>query len=182
MSRRARSPSVECSDEIVGDSRPCALGRAGGRRVRSTPSSSAITRSSTATAGRSSSDPDDAQDALQATMAAALRALPGERREIKLRPWLFRVAHNEAISIARTGTGGAAGQRAVARAGGRRGRRGPRAASPARRRPERPARAPAGGARDAGAEWPLLRGHSRRAGRIGGGGAPARLRGEGSHA
>ena len=47
------------------------------------------------------SDPDDAQDALQATMAAALRALPGERREIKLRPWLFRVAHNEAISIAR---------------------------------------------------------------------------------
>lgn len=47
------------------------------------------------------SDPDDAQDALQNTMAAALRALPGEPREISLRPWLFRVAHNEAISIAR---------------------------------------------------------------------------------
>ncbi len=46
-------------------------------------------------------DPDDAQDALQSTMMAALRALPGERRDIPLRPWLFRVAHNEAISIAR---------------------------------------------------------------------------------
>jgi RNA polymerase sigma factor (sigma-70 family) len=47
-------------------------------------------------------DPDDAQDALQATMVKALRALPGEKREIALKPWLFRVAHNEAISIART--------------------------------------------------------------------------------
>ena len=46
-------------------------------------------------------DPDDAQDALQATMTAAMRALPGEQREIELRPWLFRVAHNESISIAR---------------------------------------------------------------------------------
>jgi RNA polymerase sigma factor (sigma-70 family) len=47
------------------------------------------------------SNHDEAQDALQSTMAAALRALPGERREIALRPWLYRVAHNEAISIAR---------------------------------------------------------------------------------
>jgi RNA polymerase sigma factor (sigma-70 family) len=46
-------------------------------------------------------DPDDAQDALQATMVKALRALPGEEREIALKPWLFRIAHNEAISIAR---------------------------------------------------------------------------------
>ena len=46
-------------------------------------------------------DPDDAQDALQATMVAALRSLPGEKREIDLRPWLFRVAHNQAITIAR---------------------------------------------------------------------------------
>src|SRR5690242_11441760 len=44
---------------------------------------------------------DDAEDALQGTMAAALRALPGETREIALRPWLYRVAHNEAISIIR---------------------------------------------------------------------------------
>jgi RNA polymerase sigma factor (sigma-70 family) len=46
-------------------------------------------------------DADDAHDALQSTMAAALRALPGSRREIALRPWLYRVAHNEAISIVR---------------------------------------------------------------------------------
>jgi RNA polymerase sigma factor (sigma-70 family) len=43
----------------------------------------------------------DAEDALQNTMAAALRTLPGEKREIALQPWLFRVAHNEAISILR---------------------------------------------------------------------------------
>jgi DNA-directed RNA polymerase specialized sigma24 family protein len=43
----------------------------------------------------------DAEDALQNTMAAALRTLPGETREIALQPWLFRVAHNEAISIVR---------------------------------------------------------------------------------
>ena len=47
------------------------------------------------------SNHEEAQDALQSTMAAALRALPGERREIALRPWLYRVAHNEAITIAR---------------------------------------------------------------------------------
>src|SRR4051794_2601671 len=44
---------------------------------------------------------DDAEDATQATMAAALRSLPGESREISLRSWLYRVAHNEAISIVR---------------------------------------------------------------------------------
>lgn len=44
---------------------------------------------------------EDAEDALQATMAAALHSLPGERREIALRPWLFRVAHNEAVSLLR---------------------------------------------------------------------------------
>ncbi len=46
-------------------------------------------------------DRDDAEDALQATMAAALRSLPGEEREITVRPWLFRVAHNESVSILR---------------------------------------------------------------------------------
>ena len=46
-------------------------------------------------------DPDDAQDALQSTMEAALRALPDEERRIALRPWLYRVAHNESISILR---------------------------------------------------------------------------------
>lgn len=43
----------------------------------------------------------DAEDALQATMTAAARSLPGEEREIAIRPWLFRVAHNEAVSIIR---------------------------------------------------------------------------------
>src|SRR5882757_2662347 len=46
--------------------------------------------------------PEDAQDALQNTMVKALRALPGERREIRLKPWLFRIAHNEAIEMRRS--------------------------------------------------------------------------------
>src|SRR5258708_1305423 len=46
-------------------------------------------------------DPDDAQDALQNTMVKALQALPGERREIALKPWLYRIAHNEAIELRR---------------------------------------------------------------------------------
>jgi len=45
--------------------------------------------------------PADAEDALQSTMSKALGSLPGESREIELRPWLFRVAHNESISILR---------------------------------------------------------------------------------
>jgi RNA polymerase sigma factor (sigma-70 family) len=44
---------------------------------------------------------DDAADALQNTMAAALRALAGERREIRVKPWLYRIAHNESISLLR---------------------------------------------------------------------------------
>ena len=47
---------------------------------------------------------EDASDALQSTMAAALRSLPRERREITLRPWLFRIAHNESVSILRRRT------------------------------------------------------------------------------
>jgi RNA polymerase sigma factor (sigma-70 family) len=46
-------------------------------------------------------DRQDAQDALQNTMVKALRALPGERREIDLKPWLYRVAHNESIELRR---------------------------------------------------------------------------------
>jgi RNA polymerase sigma factor (sigma-70 family) len=44
---------------------------------------------------------DDARDALQNTLVSALDALPGEKRDIALRPWLFRVAHNESISLVR---------------------------------------------------------------------------------
>jgi RNA polymerase sigma factor (sigma-70 family) len=44
---------------------------------------------------------EDAADALQNTMMAALRSLPGEQREIRLKPWLYRIAHNESISLLR---------------------------------------------------------------------------------
>jgi RNA polymerase sigma factor (sigma-70 family) len=44
---------------------------------------------------------EEAKDALQNTMVNALRSLPGEQREIALKPWLFRVAHNESISVLR---------------------------------------------------------------------------------
>ncbi len=46
-------------------------------------------------------NPDDAQDALQNTMVKALRALPGESRRIELKPWLYRIAHNESIDLVR---------------------------------------------------------------------------------
>lgn len=46
-------------------------------------------------------DSQDAQDALQNTMLKVLRALPGEAREIKLKPWLYRIAHNESIDVLR---------------------------------------------------------------------------------
>ncbi len=43
----------------------------------------------------------DAEEALQNTMVKALGSLPGERREIELKPWLYRVAHNESIDLRR---------------------------------------------------------------------------------
>jgi RNA polymerase sigma factor (sigma-70 family) len=43
----------------------------------------------------------DAQDALQSTLAKALAALQRGRRDAPLRPWLFRIAHNESISLLR---------------------------------------------------------------------------------
>jgi RNA polymerase sigma factor (sigma-70 family) len=46
-------------------------------------------------------NPADAQDALQNTMVKVLRGLPGEKRQIKLRPWLYRIARNEAVEILR---------------------------------------------------------------------------------
>lgn len=47
------------------------------------------------------SDSQDAQDALQSTMVKVLRALPGEERRIELKPWLYRIAHNESIELIR---------------------------------------------------------------------------------
>ncbi len=46
-------------------------------------------------------DPQDAQDALQNTMVKVLRALPGEERTLELKPWLYRIAHNESIELLR---------------------------------------------------------------------------------
>lgn len=46
-------------------------------------------------------DQADAQDAMQASMASALAALDGETRPVQLRPWLYRIAHNECISAIR---------------------------------------------------------------------------------
>ena len=46
-------------------------------------------------------DSQDAQDALQNTMVKVLRALPGEERQIELKPWLYRIAHNESIELLR---------------------------------------------------------------------------------
>lgn len=46
-------------------------------------------------------NPEEAQDALQNTMIKVLRALPGEERKIELKPWLYRIAHNESIDLLR---------------------------------------------------------------------------------
>ena len=43
----------------------------------------------------------DAQDALQSTFTAALGALRRNQRDAPLRPWLFRIAHNESITVLR---------------------------------------------------------------------------------
>jgi RNA polymerase sigma factor (sigma-70 family) len=46
-------------------------------------------------------EPEEAHDALQNTMAVALRHLPAAERRTSLRGWLYRVAHNEAVSMLR---------------------------------------------------------------------------------
>jgi DNA-directed RNA polymerase specialized sigma24 family protein len=46
-------------------------------------------------------EPEEAHDALQNTMAVALGHLPKVERRTSLRGWLYRVAHNEAVSILR---------------------------------------------------------------------------------
>ncbi len=44
---------------------------------------------------------NDAQDALQSTFAGAFAALAEGRRDAPVRPWLYRIAHNESVSIMR---------------------------------------------------------------------------------
>jgi RNA polymerase sigma factor (sigma-70 family) len=46
-------------------------------------------------------DEQDALDAFQSTMLNALRALREDRRNAPVRPWLFRIAHNESITVLR---------------------------------------------------------------------------------
>ncbi len=46
-------------------------------------------------------DEQDAQDALQSTMANAFLALRSGERDLAVRPWLFAIAHNESVSILR---------------------------------------------------------------------------------
>ena len=46
-------------------------------------------------------DDDDARDALHNTMAKAWEALRRDEPDVALRAWLFRIAHNEALSLAR---------------------------------------------------------------------------------
>jgi RNA polymerase sigma factor (sigma-70 family) len=46
-------------------------------------------------------NPEDAQDALQSALGRAFAALRGRERDLAVRPWLFRIAHNEAVSILR---------------------------------------------------------------------------------
>jgi RNA polymerase sigma factor (sigma-70 family) len=44
---------------------------------------------------------EDAKDALQNAMTCALAALRAGQRDVAVRPWLFRIVHNEAISLLR---------------------------------------------------------------------------------
>ena len=46
-------------------------------------------------------DAEDAGDAVQGAMLKALRALPRRDCDAPVRPWLYRIAHNEAIDILR---------------------------------------------------------------------------------
>ncbi len=46
-------------------------------------------------------DPDDARDVLQSVMANALAALQKRAPDAPVKPWLFRITHNEAISALR---------------------------------------------------------------------------------
>ena len=47
-------------------------------------------------------DQEDSADVLQTTMAKAMKTLPGEERDVLLKPWLFRVARNECIDLIRS--------------------------------------------------------------------------------
>ena len=101
MSEAAITPSTPAfgpvSAQLLSDDRLALRATKGDQRALRRDLSSATTRISIATARRSWANAEDAQDAVQNTMVKVLRALPGEQRAAKLKPWLYRIAHNEAI-------------------------------------------------------------------------------------
>ena len=46
-------------------------------------------------------DPQEAEEALQSAMFNAYRSLSDSRREVALRPWLYRIAHNQCLDMLR---------------------------------------------------------------------------------
>lgn len=44
---------------------------------------------------------EEAEDALQSAMTKAFAALRAQERDLAVRPWLFRIAHNEAVTLLR---------------------------------------------------------------------------------
>ncbi len=46
-------------------------------------------------------DPQEAEEALQSAMFNAYRSLTESRREVALRPWLYRIAHNQCLDMLR---------------------------------------------------------------------------------
>jgi RNA polymerase sigma factor (sigma-70 family) len=46
-------------------------------------------------------DPDRAQDVVQQSLLKALTALRGDHRPMQLKPWLYRIVHNEALNASR---------------------------------------------------------------------------------
>ena len=46
-------------------------------------------------------NPEDASDCLQTAMLKAFSALRASKRDIALKPWLYRIAHNESVSLLR---------------------------------------------------------------------------------
>ena len=102
----------------------------------------------------------DAEDALQDVFVRAYSGLRSSDRELALRAWLFRVAHNRCIDELRRPAAaalrGAPARRAGRSRSGRRGRAARVAAAADRRRPPAP-RSAALGAADARDGWHVLR-------------------------
>ena len=124
-------------------------------------------------------NPEDAHDALQNTMVKVLRSLPGEKRRVQLKPWLYRIAHNESVELLRRRRPVEQIDPELAAGGAERRRDGGPSPAPAAadRRPRRASRAPARGAGDARAGRPELRADRRRLRHLAGGRPTDPLRG-----